>query len=109
MGRVSHTQATSDVAATAASIWILAATASSYILAGTASSQPSNLEFQHSCPTFRPRMLATTIVGTSSWRASSAMGNPSVDELYVMYLCHKTTTMYYCVNTIWIVDLCLVV
>jgi hypothetical protein len=28
--------------------------------------------------------------------------------LYVMYLCHKTMTMYCCVRTIWIVvDLCL--
>jgi hypothetical protein len=27
----------------------------------------------------------------------------AVIELYVMYLCHKTTTMYWCVKTIWIV------
>jgi hypothetical protein len=34
----------------------------------------------------------------------------AVIELYVMYLCHKMTTMYSCVKTIWIViDLCLVV
>jgi hypothetical protein len=33
-----------------------------------------------------------------------------VIELYVMYLCRKTMTMYCCVKTIWIVvDLCLVV
>jgi hypothetical protein len=32
-----------------------------------------------------------------------------VIELYVMYLCHKMMTMYCCVKTIWIVNLCLVV
>jgi hypothetical protein len=28
---------------------------------------------------------------------------PTTIELYVMYLYHKMTTIYYCVKTIWIV------
>jgi hypothetical protein len=47
MGRVSCSQAASDVAA-AASRWILATTTFKWILAVTASSHPSRLEFQHS-------------------------------------------------------------
>jgi hypothetical protein len=31
-------------------------------------------------PTFRPGILAAATVGTSSWRASPAMGNASVDD-----------------------------
>jgi hypothetical protein len=31
-------------------------------------------------PTFRPRILAATTVGTSSWRASPAVGNASMDD-----------------------------
>jgi hypothetical protein len=70
VGRVSRSQAAFDVAATATSSWILTA---------TASSRSSRPEFQHSSPTFRPGILATA-VGTSSWRASLAMGNASVDD-----------------------------
>jgi hypothetical protein len=31
-------------------------------------------------PIFRPRILVTVVVGTSSWRASPTMGNASVDD-----------------------------
>jgi hypothetical protein len=64
VGRVSRSQTTFDVAATA-SRWILAATASRWILTTTVSSWPSRLEFQHFSPTFRPGILAA-VVGTSS-------------------------------------------
>jgi hypothetical protein len=67
MGRVSRSRAASDVAATTASSWILAA---------TTSSRPSKPEFQHSSPTFWSGILATATVGTSSWRASPAVGMP---------------------------------
>jgi hypothetical protein len=63
------------VAATAASSWILATTASSW---------SSRLEFQHSSPIFRPGILATATVGTSSWRASLVVGNASVDDTDVV-------------------------
>jgi hypothetical protein len=65
MGRVSHSWAEFDVAATTALRWILAATTSRWIQATTGSSRPSRLEFQHSSPTFGPGILAAT-VGTSS-------------------------------------------
>jgi hypothetical protein len=71
VGRVSRSRVASNVAAVTASRWILAA---------TASSRPSRPEFQHSSPTFRPRILATATVGTSSWRASPAVANASVDD-----------------------------
>jgi hypothetical protein len=58
---------------------ILATTASRWILAATAFSRLSRSEFQHSSPTFGPGILTTT-VGTSSWRASPAVGNASVDD-----------------------------
>jgi hypothetical protein len=80
MGRVSHSRADFDVAATAASSCILAAAASSWILAATASSRPSRPEFQHSSPSFGPGILAAT-VGTSSWRVSPAVGNASMDDI----------------------------
>jgi hypothetical protein len=57
----------------------LAATVSRWILAATTSSRPSSLEFQHSSPTFRTQILATT-VGTSSWRASPTVGNAFMDD-----------------------------
>jgi hypothetical protein len=60
MGRVSRSQATFDVVA-------------------TASSRSSRLEFQHSSFTFEPRILAA-IVGTSGWRACPAVGNASVND-----------------------------
>jgi hypothetical protein len=54
--------------------------------------------------------------GSKHWRIRRGRGRwhrqrcGAVIEFYVMYLCHKTTTMYCCVKTIWIViDLCLVV
>jgi hypothetical protein len=50
------------------------------ILATTTSSRPSRPEFQHSSPTFRPGILAAAVVGTSSSRASPAVGNASVDD-----------------------------
>jgi hypothetical protein len=68
------------VAATAASSWILAATTFSWILVTIASSQSSRPEFQHSSPTFRPRILTTVAMGTSSWRASPTVQNASVDD-----------------------------
>jgi hypothetical protein len=71
MGRVSHSWAASDVAPIAASRCILAA---------TASSRPSRPEFQYSSPTFRPGILATTTVGTSSCRASPGVENATVDD-----------------------------
>jgi hypothetical protein len=40
-------------------------------------------EFQHSSPTFGPQILAAAM-GTSSWRASPAMGNASVDNTNVV-------------------------
>jgi hypothetical protein len=55
--RVSRSWVVSDMAATTTSSWIMAA---------TTSSRPSRQEFQHSSPTFRPGILATTVVGTSS-------------------------------------------
>jgi hypothetical protein len=70
----------SDVAAASASRWILATTTFKWIPAATTSSRPSRPEFQHLSPTFQLRILATTIVGTSSWRASPAVGNASVDD-----------------------------
>jgi hypothetical protein len=76
--RVSCSRAASDVAATTASRWILAATGFRWILAATTSSRSYRTEFQYSYPTFRPWILATTTVGTSSWRASHIMGNTSV-------------------------------
>jgi hypothetical protein len=42
--------------------------------------RPSKPEFQHSSPTFRPGILAAAAVGTSSSRASPAVGNASVDN-----------------------------
>jgi hypothetical protein len=59
---------------------VSATAASNRILAGTTSSQPSRLEFQHSSPTFRPGILAAAAIGTSSWRASPAVGNAFVDD-----------------------------
>jgi hypothetical protein len=79
VGRVSRTWAAFVVAATVAFSCILAATSSSWILAAIASSWPSRPEFQHSYPTFGLGMPAAT-VGTSSWRASPAVGNASVDD-----------------------------
>jgi uncharacterized protein YaiE (UPF0345 family) len=70
VGRVSRSQVDFDMATTAASSWILAATTSHL---------PSKSEFQHSSPTFRPGILAAAM-DTSSWRASPAMGNASVDD-----------------------------
>jgi hypothetical protein len=70
LGRVSRSRANFNVAATAASRWILAA---------TTSSRSCRSEFQFSSPTFRPGILAAA-VGTSSWRASPAMGNTSLDD-----------------------------
>jgi hypothetical protein len=75
--RVSHSQTTST---TAASNWILAATAFRWILVTTASSRLSRPELQHSSPHLRPGILAATAVGTSSWRASPAVRNASVDD-----------------------------
>jgi hypothetical protein len=80
MGRVSHSQEASNVAATAASSWTLASTAFRWILAATVSSRPSRPEFQHSSPTFRLGILAIAAVGTSSSRESSAVGNASMDD-----------------------------
>jgi hypothetical protein len=79
---VSRSRAASDVATTAASNWILAAstTASNWILATTTSNRPSKVEFLHSSPTFQSGILAVTAVGTSSWRASPAVVNASVDD-----------------------------
>jgi hypothetical protein len=71
VGRVSRSQAASDVATTTVSSWILVA---------TASNRSSRSEFQHSSPTFQPGILAATIVGTSSWRASPTVGNAFVDD-----------------------------
>jgi hypothetical protein len=79
MGRVSRSRAAFNVAATATSSWILATATSSWILATTAFSRPSKLEFQHSSPTFKLGILAAAM-GTSSWRASPAVGNASVDN-----------------------------
>jgi hypothetical protein len=88
VGRGSYSRAAFDIATTAASSWILAATASKWILAATASkwilaatasSGPSRPELHHSSLTFRPGILAATVV-TSSWRASPAVGNASVDD-----------------------------
>jgi hypothetical protein len=79
LGRVSHSRTASNVAA-ATSKWILATTAFKWILAATASSRSFRPEFQHSSPTFRPRILVAAAVGTSSWRASPAVGNASVDD-----------------------------
>jgi hypothetical protein len=79
VGRGSYSQAAFDIATTAASSWILAATASKWILAATASSGPSRPELHHSSLTFRPGILAATVV-TSSWRANPAVGNASVDD-----------------------------
>jgi hypothetical protein len=66
VGRVSRSQAASDVAAAAFSRWILAATAFGWILATTASSCLSRPEFYLSSPTFRPWILAAAVVGTSN-------------------------------------------
>jgi hypothetical protein len=71
VGRVSRSRTTSNVATTAASSWMLAT---------TASNRPFRSEFQHPSPTFRPRILATAVVRTSSWRASPTVGNSSVDD-----------------------------
>jgi hypothetical protein len=64
----------------AASRWILATTAFKWILAAATSNRSSKPEFQRSSPTFRPWILAVAIMGTSSWRASPAVGNASVDD-----------------------------
>jgi hypothetical protein len=81
MGRVSRSRAASDVAATAASSGILVVTAFKWILATTAYNWPYRPEFQHYSPTFWPRILAVAAaMGTSSWRASPAMGNAFVDD-----------------------------
>jgi uncharacterized membrane protein YoaK (UPF0700 family) len=80
VGRVSCSRAAFDVAATTASSWILATTTFRWILAATASNRPSRLEFQHSSPTFRPGILVTAVVGTSSCRASPVVGNASVNN-----------------------------
>jgi hypothetical protein len=69
------------VAATVASSWILATIASTWILAATTSSWLFRPEFQHSSPTFRLGILATTTMGTSSWRASPTVGNASMDDI----------------------------
>jgi hypothetical protein len=82
MGRVSRSQAASDVSATAAFRWILAAITFMWILATTASSQPSRPEFQHSSPTIQPWILAVAAVGTFSCRASLDAGNASVDDIH---------------------------
>jgi hypothetical protein len=79
VGRGSYSRTAFDIATTAAFSWILAATASKWILAATASSGPSRPELHHSSLTFRPGILAATVV-TSSWRASPAAGNASVDD-----------------------------
>jgi hypothetical protein len=70
MGRVTHSQADFDMATTVTSNWILAT---------TASSRASRPEFQHSSPTFGPGIQATAM-GSSTWRASPAVGNASVDD-----------------------------
>jgi hypothetical protein len=54
--------------------------ASKWILAVTTSSQSFRTQFQHSSPTFRPRILTAIIVGTSRWRASLTVGNTFVDD-----------------------------
>jgi hypothetical protein len=82
-GRVSRSRAGFDVVTTATSSWILAATASTWILAAISSSRSSRKEFQHSSPTFEPRIVAA-VVGTSSSRASPAVGNASVDDADVI-------------------------
>jgi hypothetical protein len=61
VGRISRNRADFDMAAT------------------TASNRLSRPEFQHSSPTFRQGILAT-VVGTSSWTASPAMRNASMDD-----------------------------
>jgi hypothetical protein len=94
VGRVSRSQAASDVAA-AACRWILATTAFNWILAATASSRPSRLEFQHSSLTFQPQILVAAAVGTSSWRASPAMGNGSVDDTDAT----ATTTFFFATDS----------
>jgi hypothetical protein len=71
VGRVSHSRAAFDVAVTVASKWILAV---------TTSSRSSRTQFQHSSPTFRPRIPTAIVVGTSRWRASPTVGNTSVDD-----------------------------
>jgi hypothetical protein len=80
MGRVSCSQAALDVVVVAASTWILATTTFKWILAATSSCRPSRPEFQHYSPTFRLWILAASAMGTSSWRATPAMGNASVDD-----------------------------
>jgi hypothetical protein len=52
---------------------------SKWILAATASSQASKPEFQHSSPTFEPRILEATM-GTSTRRASTTVGSASMDD-----------------------------
>jgi hypothetical protein len=59
---------------------VVATTAFRWILATTVSSRPSRTEFQHFSPTFWPRVLAATVVGTSSCRASPTVGNASMDD-----------------------------
>jgi hypothetical protein len=80
VGRVAHSWAAFDVAATTASKWILVVTVYSWILATTASSRSSRPKFQHSSPTFRPGILAAAAVGTSNCRASPGMGNASMND-----------------------------
>jgi hypothetical protein len=72
MGRVSHSRADFDVAATA----------SRWILVITASSRASRPEFQHSSHTFGLGILVV-VMGSSSWRASPAVGNATVDDTNV--------------------------
>jgi hypothetical protein len=67
--RVSCSQADFDVAATT----------SRCILVTIASTRAPRAVFQHSSPTLGPGILAAT-VGTSTWRASPAVGNASMDD-----------------------------
>jgi hypothetical protein len=67
VGRVSRSWAAFDVAATTTSRWILATTDFRWILAAT----------------FQSEILAAIAMGTCSWRASSDVGNASVDDTNV--------------------------
>jgi hypothetical protein len=77
MGRISYSRATFDVAATTSS-WILATYVSRCGFLVPTASRP---KFQHSTPTVGPGILdVADAMGTSTWRASPAIGNASVDD-----------------------------